>query len=75
MNADGRKEIAEWVKVLESMKEDITVLGEEECEKFENLSEGLQQAEKGQAMEAAGDSLSSAADSIDEAIGHLAEIE
>lgn len=39
-----------------------------EQEKFENLSEGLQQSEKGQAIEQAAPSLGEAVDSLDSAI-------
>lgn len=68
MNAEGRKKIAELKARLEDLSsqvaatgEEIRTLAEEEREKYDNLSEGLQQAEMGQNIEAAADSLDQAA--------------
>lgn len=44
MNADRRKQISEAKSILESVRDD-------EQSAFDNLPEGLQQSERGQAME------------------------
>ena len=73
MNNQRRKELDKIIKVLEETRNKIeSVMGEEQdC--FDNLSEGLQQAMRGQQMEEAIDSLSAAIDSVDEAIGAIEE--
>lgn len=57
MNIKQRARLEEVVGILEEIKE-------EEKAKFDNLPEGLQQAEQGQKIESAGDNL-------EEAIGHV----
>lgn len=84
MNKDRRKRLDQAQKILEDIKEQfdtardlIRDVAEEEREAFDNLSEGLQQAERGQAMEAAADALDNAHSSMeldfDELIGFLDE--
>lgn len=75
MNDQGRKQIAKWKSALEDIKGEVETLAEEEREKFDNLSEGLQQAERGQALETAADNLDSIVESMDELIGKLDEVE
>ena len=57
MNAKQRARLKEVVAILEEIKE-------EESAKFDNLPEGLQQAEQGQQIE-------SAKDNLEEAIGYV----
>lgn len=83
MNKERRKRIADTIKRLDALgaikdeiAQEIADLEAEEREAFENLSENLQQGEKGQAMEAAADALQAAADAlenldIDEIRGNL----
>ena len=66
MNKTQRKQLSVILTVLEGVKADLEMMSEEEQEKFDNLTEGLQASEKGQAMEDAARELQSAADSIDE---------
>lgn len=78
MNNARRKRIAEITKQLEqfkesidalmTLKEDIDELTTEEQEAFDNLPEGLQQAEKGQDMEQAVSTLEDASSSLEDAI-------
>lgn len=75
MNDQGRKLIAKWKQALEDIKSEAETLAEEEREKFDNLSEGLQQAERGQALETAADNLDSFVESLEELIGSLDEVE
>lgn len=75
MNAATRKTIKKMISDLEGLRghiEDLSSqiedLANEEREKFDNLTEGLQQAESGQAIEQAADNLDSAfsaAESLD----------
>lgn len=80
MNAKDRKQVAALVSRLgelqsqfESAKSEIGELADAEQEKFDNLSEGLQQGEKGQAIEEAAGHLQEAADaeSIEESVAAL----
>jgi hypothetical protein len=87
MNAQDRKRVSEIVSALEGLKAEIVTQGEAlreladaEQEKFDNMTEGLQQGEKGQAIEAAADALGEAADAAeqgnaDEALETLGSIE
>ncbi|CAB4186564.1 hypothetical protein UFOVP1329_30 [uncultured Caudovirales phage] len=68
MNAATRKTINEMISDLEGLKVQVAEiatqiedLAGEEREKFDNLTEGLQQAESGQAIEQAAQNLESAA--------------
>lgn len=78
MNAAQRKALSELkIKVealkgqLETYKEDVTLFQEEEQGKFDNLSEGLQQGDKGQAIEEAANILSEAVEELDSAVDSL----
>jgi hypothetical protein len=74
MNDKGRKLIAKWIQGLEDIKSEMETMAEEEQEKFDNLSEGLQQAESGQAMEAAATTLNDAVSTLDDVVASLQEI-
>ena len=87
MNAADRKQVAEIVAKLEDLKAQaeeqggvLRELADAEREKFDNMSDGLQQSEQGQAIEQAADNLEEAADSaeagsVDEALEALGNIE
>ena len=53
------------VSILEDQRDDMTEMREEEQEKFDNLTEGLQQTENGEAMEIAITQLENGADDLD----------
>lgn len=67
------KELDEAKGVIEDIKNEVETMHGEEEGKFENLSEGLQQGERGQAIEAARDALDEANNSLDEAITAIEE--
>ena len=84
MNAQDRKAVSDIVSKLEelqsqfeSIKEEIQNLADDEQGKYNNLSEGLQQSEKGQAIEQAASTLEEAAgaDSVQDALDALGNIE
>ena len=56
---------------LEDLKSGVESEGESERESFDNLSEGLQQADNGQKIEAAATELEQAVSSVDDAINCL----
>jgi hypothetical protein len=59
--------IAMDVNAIEDTKEFVESMAEEEGEKFSNLSEGLQNSEKGQALEEAQNTLNDIAELLAEA--------
>ena len=87
MNKKDKKEVEALLNERQNMKtrmEEIGAtlgeLGEAEREKFDNMPEGLQGGDRGQAMEEAAGNLSSAADalesgSLEEALEALGQIE
>ena len=74
MNAQGRKEIAKYVATLEEIKDKLETMRSEEEDKFDNMPEGLQESERGEAMQEAIENLESATDSLQEAIDTLEDI-
>lgn len=87
MNKQDRKQASALLGKLEDLRcqaaeiaEELRSLAGAEQDKYDNMPEGLQSSEKGEAMQAAADALSSAADSADDgqlgdAIDYLGEIE
>lgn len=85
MNQETRKathaliaKLADLKEEVEAQRETLESLAEDEREKFDNLSEGLQASEKGEAIDQAANNLEeayitleSAVDSIDETIATL----
>ena len=61
MNQATRKQIQQLTDQLEDIMHHLTHFGELELEKFENMPEGLQESEQGEALEEAGDTLQQAA--------------
>ena len=74
MNAQGRKEIAKYIASLEDIKDKLDSMMDEEQDKFDNMPEGLQESERGEAMQEAIEQLGTACDNLDEAISALQEI-
>jgi len=68
MNADKRKELAKAIQLLEDAKSIIESIQEQEQECFDNLSEGLQQSERGQRFEELAGILGDAVGSVETAI-------
>lgn len=82
MNKARRETLTKIVGMLETAHAELDGIKSEEEEAFENLSEGLQQADRGQQMEnnvsemdAGLDSLQTALDSLEECIGSLGNVE
>ena len=74
MNAQGRKEIAKYIASLEEIKDKLDSMMDEEQDKFDNMPEGLQESERGEAMQEAIEQLEAACDNLDEVISALQEI-
>lgn len=60
MNKDRRKRLREICDILEEQQAALEEIRDEEQEAFDNLPEGHQSAERGQAMEEAADDLDTA---------------
>ena len=73
MNKNDRKQLEKALALLGEAQEIIDAIKDGEQEKFDNLSEGLQQTEKGQKFEETVSTLEDAWNSIDEAVGGINE--
>lgn len=73
MNNTRRKQIQEIIDKLEELKSDVEMLKDEEQEAFDNLPEGIQASERGEAMETAAYNLEEAYDYMDSVIDSLTE--
>ena len=67
MNNQRRNELKKAGEALDTVLADIQILHDEEEKAFENLPEGLQQAEKGEVMQAAMDAMEKVMSAIEEA--------
>lgn len=74
MNAKQRKSIEKFVEKIDEVKTDLEYMQEEEQEKLDNMPEGLQESERGEAMQEAIENLEAAVGSLEEAIDYLNEI-
>jgi predicted nuclease with TOPRIM domain len=74
MNKQNRRDLQGYVDSLEEIKSCLETMQEDETEKLDNMPEGLQESERGEAMQEAIDNLESAASSLEEAIDYLNEI-
>lgn len=71
MNNDTRKQLAALAARIEACKseaeaiaEELDILSGDERDKFDNMPEGLQMSDRGEAMERAADALESARDEL-----------
>lgn len=71
MNKENRKKIEEFVTKLEDIKSGIEDMQAGEEDKYDNLPEGIQDSEKGEAICDAIENLSCAASSLEESIDYL----
>ena len=69
-----KEELDGFQEKLESYQSDIEGLSDEERMKFDNLPEGLQESERGEAYEIAADTLDEAASNLEDAVGSLTEM-
>lgn len=64
MNKKQRQRLDELISQVEGIAEDIQAMQEEEQEKYDNLPEGLQDSEMGEALQEAADNLGEAYDEL-----------
>jgi len=74
MNKQDRKMIEGYISQLDDIKNNIEAMKDEQEERFNNMPDGLQESERGEAMQEAIDNLDSASDSIGDAIDYLNEL-
>lgn len=74
MNNKDRKELSTVLLILEEAKTKIESLIESEQSKFDNLSDGLQQTERGQKLEENVSVLEDAVSEIDNTIQNLSDL-
>ena len=73
MNKERRKQLADIVEQLESLKSELEEVKEQEESAFENMPESLQGSDRGQRMQEVIDILDNSFSSIEEAIDGLTE--
>lgn len=73
MNKARRNAIEQVMDALFELRTQVEQIMDEETEAFENLPDGLQASERGEAMESAIASLDDACESIESAIDSLQE--
>lgn len=74
MNKERRKTLQGIIDELESQKENIETLQEEEQEAYDNLPESIQASDRGDAMCENADGLADAASDLEDVISVLQEI-
>lgn len=73
MRKKTKERIDEIARNLESMRDELETIGEEERSKFESLPESLQESDKAQEMEEWADKLEAVVDYLGDAIDELNE--
>lgn len=73
MRKKTKERIDEIARNLESMRDKLETIGEEERSKFESLPESLQESDKAQEMEEWADKLEAVVDYLEDAIDELNE--
>lgn len=73
MNKERRNRINKVIEQLEVLKDEIADIGMEEEEAYDNLPEGIQESDRGEAMQEAVDNLEIAGDTFDDIIEYLNE--
>lgn len=74
MNNDNRKEIIRAIELLEEAKHILSDQSQEEENKFDNLTEGLQAAESGQKLSDNSEALSTAESDVESIIDTLNDL-
>ena len=64
MNKQQRKKLSDMLDEIAGYVSTLEEMAEEEQEKYDNLPEGLQDSERGQAIQEAADNLQQAADDL-----------
>lgn len=73
MNKQRRKALADIQERIEKIKTDLEALREEEEEYLENMPEGIQESERGDAAQTAIDNMEYVEQSLDEALSSIEE--
>jgi DNA repair ATPase RecN len=68
MNKENRKKLEKAISLIDNAKEIVERIKDEEQDKFDNLSEGLQQSDKGEKFEDNVSTLDEVLSQLDEAI-------
>ena len=74
MNKARRKWLQKVIDALEEQKSEIDSIYDEEQEAYDNMPEGLQESERGQAVGENVDGLESASSELEDIISNLQEI-
>lgn len=75
MNKKSRALVAEIIERLRRCHEDLEGVKDDEQEKFDNMPEGLQESERGQAIQNVADSLEEICEDLGGVISDLEELE
>lgn len=73
MNAKDRKTVESVIAELEGLQVQVKELADAEREKYENMSEGLQQSDNGTKIDEAATALEDAADNLESVVTALNE--
>jgi hypothetical protein len=73
MNKQGREQLTRACALLDEARSIVESVGEEEQEKFDNLSEGLQAAERGQRIEEVASTLAEQVEAIGDVLTAIEE--
>lgn len=73
MNKHDRKRLAELIDQIQALVNEVDEIGQSEQEKFDNLTEGLQQSERGQQYQEVADAIESACSDIEDALSNLTD--
>lgn len=71
MNKADRAELQKAINLIEEAKAIVESIGEQEQEKFDNLTEGLQASERGQKFEESASTLADIVSNLDDAISSI----
>lgn len=71
MNKDQRKQLNDVVTALSDLRDQLDAIASDERDKYDNLTEGLQATERGQALSDAADTLEGVVSTLDDAISEL----
>lgn len=74
MNQKQKDTLNKFIGTLEEIKSEVENAQSEEQDKFDNMSEGLQQTERGQAIEQAASDLGDVVNSLENAISELTNV-
>ena len=74
MNKNNRKDLEKAIQLLQEAQSIIENIASEEREKYDNLTEGLQQTERGMKYEETADELESVVSDIENSIDSINDI-